>query len=227
MIANKHSIIRLSKYKSALIRFRVLGFKRVFSENIADAAGVTAAQVRKDFSIFGILGNRRGGYPLDDLVTKLNSILGKDEVQRVIIAGAGNMGSALLNYKGFDKEGIQIVASFDVDVEKINREAAIPILPVEEMPEFIRKENIKIGIIAVTGVFAQQVLDEMVEAGIKGVLNFAPVRLRAADDIFINNVDLLVELEKVIYYVRSTSDQPVTKSADDKETEESETEEEV
>lgn len=203
MIGNKHSIIRLLKYKSSLLRFRILGFKRVFSDNLADAADVTAAQVRKDFSLFGIPGNRRGGYQIDELLTRLNSLLGKDVVQKVIIVGAGNIGSALMKYKGFDKEGIQITAGFDIDPEKIQREGNIPVYPFEEMKDYVKNNNIKIGIISVTEMFAQHVLDTMVEAGIKGVLNFAPIKLKGPDDVFISNVDLLGELEKVIYFVKS------------------------
>lgn len=203
MIGNKHSIIRLLKYKSSLLRFRILGFKRVFSDNLADAADVTAAQVRKDFSLFGIPGNRRGGYQIDELLTRLNSLLGKDVVQKVVIVGAGHIGSALMKYKGFDKEGIQITAGFDIDPEKIQREGGIPVYPFEEMKDYVKNNNIKIGIISVTEMFAQHVLDTMVEAGIKGVLNFAPIKLKGPDDVFISNVDLLGELEKVIYFVKS------------------------
>lgn len=203
MVGNKHSIIRLLKYKSSLLRFRILGFKRVFSDNLADAADVTAAQVRKDFSLFGIPGNRRGGYQIDELLSRLNSLLGKDVVQKVIIVGAGHIGSALMRYKGFDKEGIQITAGFDIDPEKIQKEGVIPIYPFEELKEYVKNNNIKIGIISVTEMFAQHVLDNMVEAGIKGVLNFAPIKLKAPDDVFISNVDLLGELEKVIYFVKS------------------------
>ncbi|HEX2865790.1 MAG TPA: redox-sensing transcriptional repressor Rex [Ignavibacteriales bacterium] len=203
MIGNKHSIIRLLKYKSSLLRFRILGFKRVFSDNLADAADVTAAQVRKDFSLFGIPGNRRGGYQIDELLTRLNSLLGKDVVQKVVIVGAGHIGSALMKYKGFDKEGIQITAGFDIDPEKIQREATIPVYPFEEMKDYVKTNNIKIGIISVTEMFAQHVLDAMVEAGVKGVLNFAPIKLKGPDDVFISNVDLLGELEKVIYFVKS------------------------
>ncbi|MCU7494006.1 MAG: redox-sensing transcriptional repressor Rex [Ignavibacteria bacterium] len=210
MVGNKHSIIRLLKYKSSLLRFRILGFKRVFSDNLADAADVTAAQVRKDFSLFGIPGNRRGGYQIDELLSRLNSLLGKDVVQKVIIVGAGHIGSALMKYKGFDKEGIQITAGFDIDPDKIQREAEIPVYPFDEMKDYIKNNDIKIGIISVTEMFAQHVLDGMVEAGIKGVLNFAPVKLKGPDEVFISNVDLLGELEKVIYFVKSAESRMVS-----------------
>ncbi|MCU7490449.1 MAG: redox-sensing transcriptional repressor Rex [Bacteroidota bacterium] len=203
MLGSNHSVIRLLKYKSILLRFRILGFKRVFSENLADAAGFTSAQVRKDFSVFGISGYRRGGYQIDELLAKLNSILGKDVVQKAVILGAGHIGSALLKYKGFESEGIQITAAFDVDPEKINREGIIPVYPFDELKDFVINNGIKIGILAVTEAFAQEAFDAMISAGIKGVLNFAPFKLKGTSETFINNVDLLGELEKVIYFVRS------------------------
>lgn len=200
-----NAIIRLTKYKKVLHRFKVMGFKKVFSGNLADALGFTAAQIRKDFSIFGIPGNRRGGYSIDELVDKINFLLGKHENYKVVIAGAGNIGNALMKYPGFERENISIKALFDVDPDKINREGTVPVLPVEEMVDFIKNEEIKVGIIAVTEIFAQQTLDRMVSAGIKGVMNFTPIRLKAPENVFINNIDIVGELEKVIYYISAPS----------------------
>jgi redox-sensing transcriptional repressor len=196
-----NAISRLTKYKKVLNRFKVMGFKKVFSGNLADALGFTAAQIRKDFSVFGIPGNRRGGYSIDELINKINSLLGKHQTYNIIIAGAGNIGSALMKYPGFERENICIKALFDVDPDKINRDLERPVLPVEEMEEFVKKEDIKLGIIAVTEVFAQQTLDNMTSAGIKGILNFTPARLKAPENVFVNNIDIVSELEKVIYYI--------------------------
>jgi redox-sensing transcriptional repressor len=159
MTVNKQAIIRLSKYKSALNKLRALGFKKVYSDNLADSAGVTSAQVRKDFSMFEITGNKRGGYNVDDLLNKLNFVLGKDKIYDIIIVGVGNIGAALLKYKGFEKEGLRIVAGFDIDSLKINRELPVPILPIEEMSDFVKKNKIKIAIIATPELAAQEVLD--------------------------------------------------------------------
>lgn len=203
MIVNKNCILRLSRYKNALNRLKLLGFVRVFSDNLADAVGVTPSQVRKDFSIFGISGSKRGGYQVDSLIERLNLILGKNEMHKVVIAGVGNIGTALLNYKGFEKEGIKLVAAFDIDPEKLDRDAPVPVLPLEELRDFARKNNIKIGIIAVPDMAAQQVLDLMLASGIRGVLNFAPIRLRGPADSVINNVNVELELENVIYFVNA------------------------
>jgi redox-sensing transcriptional repressor len=203
MITNKNCIIRLSRYKNALYRLRQLGFVKVFSDNLADAIGVLPSQVRKDFSIFGISGNRRGGYQIDALIEKINTILGKERIQKVIVVGAGNIGTALLKYKGFEKEGIKIVACFEIDPSKFNKDTDIPVYPIEEMGAFVKKEVVKIGVIAVPDIAAQAALDLMTSVGIKGILNFAPIRLRASQEVVVNNVNLGVELENVIYFVNA------------------------
>lgn len=203
MITNKNCVIRISRYRNALYRLKALGFVKVFSDNLADAVGVLPSQVRKDFSIFGFSGNKRGGYQVEELIAKMNSILGKEQVQKVVVAGAGNIGMALMKYAGFEKEGMRIVACFDNNPSKINREALVPILPIEELKNFIQDNHIKIGIIAVPDIAAPQALDLMSEAGIKGILNFAPIRLRGTEDCVINNVNIELELENLIYYVNA------------------------
>lgn len=201
LMVNKKCISRLSRYRKTLFRFQELGFVKVFSDTLGEAVGVTASQVRKDFSLFGISGNKRGGYKIDELIDKLQNILGKDEDQKVIVVGLGNIGNALIKYKGFEKEGIKVVAGFDIDPTKINKKADVPLLPLEEMEDFVNQNKIEVGIIAVPDIAGQQVFDAMVAAGIKGFLNFAPIRYQNADDVIINNVNLQIELENVIYFV--------------------------
>jgi len=203
MIGSKRIILRLSRYRNALMRFKELGFVKIFSEYLADAVAVTSAQVRKDFSLFGISGNKRGGYQIDDLIAKLNSILGKNDVQKVVLVGAGQLGSALLNYRNFEKEGIKIVAAFDIDPAKHVQKNAIPVLPLEQITTFIERNKIKIAILCVPDIAAQQTLDILVNAGIKGVLNFTPTELKAPARCVINNVNLAVELENLIYFVNA------------------------
>lgn len=203
MITNKKSILRLSKYKKALTRLHSMGFKKVFSDNLADAIGVTPSQVRKDFSIFDLSGHKKGGYLIDDLIHKINKILGKEEVEKVIIVGCGNIGTALMRYNGFEKEFIKIVAAFDNNPAKIDNDSQIPILPIEEMHDFIIKEKIRTAVLAVPDQAAQHVVDILVNAGIKGALNFSPLYLRVPEDFIISNVNLEVELEGVIYFVNA------------------------
>jgi len=198
---NKNDVTRLSRYRNALIRLRALNFVKVFSDNLADATGVSAVQVRKDFSAFDISGNRRGGYEVDELIKRLNKILDKDTIHKFIEVGAGNLGKALLRYPGFAKSGIKIVACFDVDPVKYDRDAEIPVLPIEELDDFVRKHQVRFGIISTPDVAAQQVLVRMISSGIKGILNFAPIYLRGPQDCVINNVNLESEIENIVYFV--------------------------
>ncbi len=200
MATNKNCIVRISRYKNALTRLKSLGFVKVFSSNLADATGTSSAQVRKDFSLFGITGNKRGGYNIDDLVEQMNTIFGKHKVHRVIVVGLGNIGKALLRYKGFEKESIQVIAAFDIDSSKVDANAVVPVYPLEKLASFIRDNEVKLGVISVPDVAAQQVFEIMKDAGIKGVLNFAPINL-SAGDVIVNNINLEMELENLIYYV--------------------------
>ena len=199
-MTNKSCIIRLSRYRNALVNIKAMNFVKVFSENLADATRVTAAQVRKDFSLFGISGNRRAGYQVDELLVQLNRVLGKDKLQKFIVVGIGNIGRALLNYPGFKKNEIELVAGFDIDPAKHNRDAAVPILPIEELNDFVRKNDIEFGIISVPDFIAQQVLEMMITAGIRGVLNFAPICLKEPQGCVVRNLNFAIELENIIYF---------------------------
>jgi redox-sensing transcriptional repressor len=200
--------MRLSHYKNALNRFNHLGFQKIFSDYLAETVGVTSAQVRKDFSIFGISGNKRGGYKIDSLLHEINEILGKNEVQKVILCGAGHLGSALMKYRNFEKESIKVVAAFDIDPSKQTLRGPVPVFPMEQMEEYIRSNNIKFAILCVPDIAAQQVLDSMVKCGIRGVLNFAPMQLKICKDCRVNDVNLAVELENLVYFVNSKEPSP-------------------
>ena len=199
-MVNTTCISRLSRYRSAVLRLKAVNFVKVFSENLADATGVTAAQVRKDFSMCGISGSGRGGYPINELIEQLNKVLGKDQVQKFVVVGIGNIGRALLHYPGFHRNEIEIVAGFDIDKTRHDRNAEVPILPPEELNEFIVNNSIRFGIITVPEIGAQDVLEAMLNAGIKGILNFAPICLKAPAGCVVRNLSLETELENVIYF---------------------------
>jgi redox-sensing transcriptional repressor len=199
---NKQIVARLFLYRNFLRTAQSIGIKSIYSRSIAEASGVSSEQVRKDFSICRLKGNKRAGYEINFLVDKINSILGKKSLEKVIIVGAGNLGKALMRYEGFEKEGLEIEALFDNYPLKIDKNAEIPILPVEEIYSFVRKNNILLGVIAVPYFSAQQILDLMVLSGIKGVLNFSPISLKAPRDIFIKNINLSVELEALAYFIK-------------------------
>jgi redox-sensing transcriptional repressor len=200
MDIDRKSITRLSRYKDAVMRLEALNFARIFSRNLADATGVSAAQVRKDFSVFGIRGNRRGGYCVQNLKEQINLVLGKDRVKDFVIVGVGNVGRALLDYGLFAEHNIRIVAGFDINPDKFARAAEPPILPLDDLGSFIKERGIALGIISVPAIACQQVFEMMVAAGIHGILNFAPIWIQAPVGCVINNVNLVSEFENLAYF---------------------------
>jgi len=203
--AHKKSIGRLTCYRRTLLRLQNLGFEKVFSETLSEEVGVTSSQVRKDFSLFMIKGNKKGGYQVDTLLKQLNQILKKDQIHKVILVGMGNIGNAILKYRAFEVEGIEIVAGFDIDPSKVNSKKKVPIYKMDDLESCINEKNIQIGIIAVPVMAAQQVYDKMIQAGIKGILNFAPIKLKGGEHTIIENVNITQKLENVIYFVDDIS----------------------
>ena len=207
---NKELIIRLSKYKHLLQKFKALGLERVFSNNLGDAIDVTPALVRKDFSVLDLPGNKRGGYNIDEILERLNQRLGPEGAKEVIIVGCGKIGSALLEYGGFKNNGIRVTAGFDVVPEKVHTASNVPVYHVDRMAQFVQDHDIQVGVIAVPENAASEVLDHMVEAGIRGVLNFAPVELKCPkkcvnDDCpvkcTIHNINIGHEIENLFYLI--------------------------
>lgn len=194
-------INRLLSYKHLLNRFKSLGLVRIFSDNIADPLGISASLVRKDFGQFGISGSQKGGYSIDDVLLKINEILGSNEVNRVIVVGAGRIGEALMSYKGFHKDGIKIVAGFDIDVKKIKKNGDIPIKPMEELDSYVKENNISVAIMAVPDLAAQQTLETLKRAQVKGILNFSAVKFKSTEEITVNNFNIENELVNLIYFV--------------------------
>ena len=199
----QNRINRLLSYKHLLQRFKSLGMVKIFSDNIADPLGVSASLVRKDFGIFGIAGSQKGGYVINEILGKINEILGSDEIQKVIIIGVGRIGEALISYTGFHEDGIKIVAGFDIDSKKIESGKDIPIKPIEELPEYIRNNGIKVAIMAVPDPAAQQTLEILKNTGIQGILNFTPVKFKSTEQIIINNFNIKNELINLIYFVNN------------------------
>ena len=151
--------------------------------------------------MFGITGNQKGGYIINNVLTKIDEILGSNETQEVVLVGVGRIGEALMSYKGFYNDGIRIVAGFDIDVKKIRENEDIPVKPIEEMEEYIRNNKIKVAIMAVPDIAAQQTLEILKSSNIQGILNFTPVRFKSTDDIIINNFNIESELVNLIYVV--------------------------
>ncbi len=195
-------IKRLLNYKNLLYQLQNLGFVKVFSDNIADALGISSSLVRKDFAIFGIAGSQKGGYEIASILSKINDILGKNEVQKVILVGVGRLGTAFLQYgKGFTDEGIKIVAAFDIDPAKIDENADVPILPMSDVTNFINDHEINFAIVTVPEPAARQTIDLLKAEKIQGILNFTSLKVKSTDETIINNVNIEHELARLIYTV--------------------------
>jgi redox-sensing transcriptional repressor len=206
---NQKSVSRLSRYRNALYRFKSYGVAWVYSEQIASSLGITAAQVRKDFSHFGVKGKRKIGYHVDQIIDLLSAILGKNEQNKAIIAGFGPLGRALYNEYLKKDPGMKIVAAFDDLHGKTQAGCTgeipdLAILPYSKIIPFVMENRIEFGIIAIGDASAQQVLDLMVLAGIKGVMSLSPVELKSPKKCFVNTIDLLREFEKVVFFGNGT-----------------------
>lgn len=208
---SRTQIMRLLKYKNALKRMKSFGFIKAYSNNLGDAIGISSVQVRKDFSLFNISGNKKGGYTIDDLLDRIDNILGKQVSHNIILIGYGKIGKALVNYRGFENEAIKIVAAFDHNHEKIDRNSHIPILPIEELKDYIIDNNIEVAILTVPDLEAQRMFDVICNAGIKGVLNFAPIKLLDRPNCIINDVNIADEIESLFYFINDIESKTVQK----------------
>lgn len=199
----RKAIYRLSIYQRCLRKLLENGMETVSSSALAKAAGVKSSQLRKDLGYFGQFGTRGLGYSVEELLTAIRELLGRSQFQPVVLVGAGNLGSALLRYSGFEKEGFEVVAAFDAFPDTVvKRGITTPVLAIEEMLAFIRTKEVRLAILCVPAENAQEVTNDLVGAGVTGILNFSPSVLQVPDAVTVNNVDLALELENLSYFVR-------------------------
>lgn len=198
-------IIRITKYYRILHKLKTLGLERVFANNLGDAAGVNATVVRKDFSLLKIIGQKRGGYEIDNLIESLDAILGKDKPQKAIIVGCGRIGGALMRYRGFASDGITIAAGFDIDPGICEeQECPVPVYALDHLEDYIQEHGIQVAILTVPEQEAAELFRRLTNVGVRGFLNFTPIGLKAAKDdgdkhVIIHNVNIALELEQIFY----------------------------
>jgi len=197
------TVNRLSTYARILGQIKSEETELIASADLARQCGFKPAQIRKDLAYFGDFGVRGKGYYIKELRDNLKKILGVTQTWKVVLVGAGNLGSALLAYKGFLAHGFEIDAVFDKFPEKIppHRTGSHPVLPMSNLHEVVKEKQIKIGIIAVPSENAQNVGTALVNAGITGILNFAPAQIQTPLHIKVKNVDLGSELEHLSFYL--------------------------
>lgn len=199
------TVTRISIYLRCLEELEHEGTASVSSTQLADRFGLNSAQVRKDLACFGQFGIRGLGYYITPLRHSLEEILGLKRAWDVALVGLGNLGSALMTYKGFHEKGFKISAVFDRDPAKIDRKVeGVQVMDIGAIVPVIRKRKIKMGILAVRAAGAQAVLDALVEGGVIAVLNFAPTQLTAPDSVKIQNVDLSALLKTLSYHIAQT-----------------------
>jgi redox-sensing transcriptional repressor len=199
----RKAIYRLSVYLRCLQRLKSNGIRTVSSDALAKAAGVKPTQLRKDLTYLGQFGTRGLGYDVELLASTIADRLGANSLQPVILVGVGSLGTALLAYRGFEKEGFQIVAAFDADTKrKRNRQMSQPIFPMEKLKSFVREHGVRMAVLTVPATAAQEVTNHLVDAGIYGILNFAPLVLQVPEEVVVNNVNLAIELENLSFFIQ-------------------------
>ena len=193
---------RLPIYLRALQRMAEKGVQTTSSQELGEIIGISAAQIRKDVSQFGEFGKQGTGYSILFLLERLQSILKVDRVWDIIIVGLGDMGHALARYNGFGNRGFQVTMLFDNNPQKIGQVVNnLEIFGMDGMTEKIRNNKIKIAIVAVPASAAQSVTDQLVQAGIKSILNYAPLHLNVPNDVHIQHIDPATHLQRMTYYL--------------------------
>lgn len=202
IVISKATIDRLPLYFRTLRQIQQEGVEIISSEELGRRIGVTPEQIRKDLASFGEFGKKGVGYYVRELIRNIGEILGLHRNWNIAIAGVGHLGWALANYRNFASLGFNLTAVFDVDPAKIGQTiSGVEIFSLDRMTEVVQAKNIHIGIITVPAANAQTVADRMVAAGVRGIWNFAPVKLNVPEDIRLVSEDLSVGLSSISYYL--------------------------
>ncbi len=205
----KAVVSRLSLYLRELQQLLLADKKTISSTNLGRRLGLTAAQVRKDFAYFGQFGYPGIGYRCEELISEIKKILGTDRVWNVALVGCGNLGQALLGYRGFQKQGFRVVAAFDVSPKIVGQMVEdLQVHHFDQLFEISKTLDIRLAILAVPSSSAHKVADQLVGAGISGILNFAPVTLTLPKSVSVVGVDLAMELEQLAFAVVKQVEKP-------------------
>lgn len=199
----RRTVYRLSLYQRCLQKFRESGLDTVSSEELATAAGVKSTQLRKDLGYVGQFGTRGLGYGVVTLCEALSGALGLSVLQPVVLVGVGNLGAALLRYSGFRREGFEIIAAFDSDIDhtkSTTEEMGVPVIHSDKMAHYVREHGVKMAIIAVPEAAGQPVANTLIESGVEAILNFSPAVLNVPGPVMVKHVDLAAELGSLGFF---------------------------
>ncbi|MBL6989193.1 MAG: redox-sensing transcriptional repressor Rex [Bacteriovoracaceae bacterium] len=192
---------RLLLYRQILRRIQNTGGEFIFSHELASIARASSAQVRRDLMMLKHSGTPQRGYNIRMILDEIGSIVDTKDGQNVALVGVGNLGRAIISYFSTRKPKLKVIAAFDVDEQLIGTEIyGCPCHHITDLGDIAKEENIRVGIIAVPGKIAQDVADILVEAGVNGVVNFAPQRIHVPSDVFLENVDITIAIEKAAYF---------------------------
>src|SRR5262245_31690081 len=199
----RKTVYRLSIYLRCLAPLKEKHIQTVSSEALAKVAGVKPTQLRKDLAYFGTFGTRGLGYDVAELTNRIADELGTSRLQPVILVGVGNLGRALLSYRGFEKEGFEIVGAFDIELDRERGKRNGPaVLGMAALPAFIQQHRVRMAILTVPAAAAQEVANMLVQCGVMGILNFSPIVLHVPEEVMVNSVNLAIELENLSYFIQ-------------------------
>lgn len=208
-LASDRTIGRLSLYRRMLYNAKSEGRRYIYSHEIASLVGVTPAQVRRDLMSIGYSGSPNRGYDTNELLRSIEVFLYAPDGQNVVLAGVGNLGRAILAYFTGRRPRLQIVASFDSDPMKANRVIlGCRCHPLSELAKVVKEQRVDVGILTVPASAAQDVAENLVAAGVTGIVNFAPVALRVPPNVYVEDIDLAMALEKVAFFSRQSRKEP-------------------
>ncbi|WP_188207156.1 redox-sensing transcriptional repressor Rex [Alkalibacillus aidingensis] len=195
---------RLPLYYRHLNNLHHQGKQRISSKELSEAVKVDPTTIRKDFSYFGELGRKGYGYDIQHLIHFFRKTLDQDELAKVALVGVGNLGTALLHYNFIKNNNTKIEIAFDTNKGKIGTKiGGIPVHDIKELETELKRTGINVAILTVPATVAQQVAEQLVEAGIEGILNFTPARLTVPDSVRVHHIDLSVELQSLIYFLKN------------------------
>jgi redox-sensing transcriptional repressor len=197
---------RLPLYARTLAYLKQEGKKSVSSQELGQRINVTAAQIRKDLSYFGQLGKQGIGYNVEELLQHINRILGLSQEWNIVLVGVGHLGQAIARYPGFSDKGMHLVGLFDADPAKIGQEfVGLTIRHVDDIPAVVREHGVRMAIVAVSADHAQEVVDQLVQAGVEAILNYAPIAVRVPEGVWVRHIDPVSLLHSMTYYLARES----------------------